>query len=120
MTTNVIGSGLSGGQAAVEDVEVGEQRAGQRAVRRLDDHQRDARHLALEVGSRSATASAWSSVMYTARMSSSIERATLMAWTTARFRPGIGTTTRSSRCGGRTTRSGADRQLARGAACTGG
>jgi hypothetical protein len=30
------------------------------------------------------------SEMYTARMSSLIERATLIAWTTARFRPGSG------------------------------
>ncbi len=44
--------------------------------------------------------------MYTARTSSLIERATLMAWTTARLRPGIGTTARSSRYGARMTMSG--------------
>ena len=44
--------------------------------------------------------------MKTARTSSSIERATLIAWTDARSRPGIGTTTRSSRFGGGTTVSG--------------
>ena len=34
----------------IEDVEVGEQRSDEGPVRRLDDDQRDARDLALEVG----------------------------------------------------------------------
>ena len=37
--------------------------------------------------------------MNTARTSSSIDRATLIAWIDARSMPGIGTMTRSSRCG---------------------
>ena len=43
------GAGLSSGQAGVEHVEVGDQRPGEGTVRRLDDHQRDARNLAFPV-----------------------------------------------------------------------
>ena len=50
MTTKVIGAGLSGGQAAIEDVEVGQQRPDEGPVGRLDDDQRDARDLPLEGG----------------------------------------------------------------------
>ncbi len=54
------------------------------------------------------TFAAWSgsSEMNTARMSSPTERPTLIACTVARSSPGIGTTTRSSRIGGPTIRSG--------------
>src|SRR4029079_6264973 len=53
--------------------------------------------------SRSSTAASWSSVMNTAVTCSEIERATLTAWTAARFSSGIGTIARSSRVGGATT-----------------
>ena len=96
----------------VEHVEVGQQRSGQRPVRRLDDDQRDARDLALQGARARRRASSGSSEMNTARTSSAIERPTLTAWTTARLMPGIGTTTRSSRCGRLEDEVRADGQLA--------
>ena len=104
-TTIVIGASLVGRPGLVEDVEVGDDRPDQRAVRRLDDHQRHARQLAFParaqrlglvrvVGHEDRPHVAWRSV-----------RPKLTAWTTARLMPLTGMTTRCSRCGPAITRS---------------
>ena len=48
MTTNVIGSGLPGGHAASRTSRYASSGPGERAIRRVDDDERNARNLALE------------------------------------------------------------------------
>src|SRR3954454_8923908 len=104
MTTNVIGAGFSGGHARSSTSRYA--RSGPASARYGDSTTTSGTSGTWRSHRlRSAAAAAGSSLMYTARTSSAMDRATLAAWTTARFNAGMGTTTRSSRWGIGTTTS---------------
>ena len=85
----------------VEHVEVGDDRVDERAVRRLDDDQRDARQLALPaLAQRLGLLEVVGHVhRLEHRASVARDRPNITAWTTARLMPLTGMITRCSRCG---------------------